>query len=74
MEGLARGFLNCRFDYSPKAIKLCVDGKLKKPMFRNVPDEPMYLFANAWHPNWLPGKTSKKNKAVRVEWTRHIQR
>lgn len=69
-----RGFHNYRFDYSPRAIKFYVDGKLKKRMFRNVPDEPMHLLTNAWYPDWLSGKTFNKTKGVRVEWIRHIQR
>lgn len=68
-----RGFHNYRFDYSPRAIKFYVDGKLKKRMFRNVPDEPMHLLTNAWYPDWLSGKTFNKTKGVRVEWIRHIQ-
>lgn len=69
-----RGFHNYRFDYSPRYIKFYVDGKLKKRMFRNVPDEPMYLLTNAWYPEWLSGKTFSKTKGVRIEWIRHIRR
>jgi beta-glucanase (GH16 family) len=69
-----RGFHNYRFDHSPRAIKFYVDGKLRKRIFRNVPNERMYLLTNAWYPRWLPGHTFNKTKGVRIEWIRHIQR
>lgn len=69
-----RGFHNYRFDYTPRAIKFYVDGRLMKRITRNVPDEAMRLYTNAWYPAWLSGRTFKKTKGVRIEWIRHVAR
>lgn len=69
-----KGFHDYRFDHGPKHVDFYVDGRRMHRISGNSPDDPMRLYVNAWYPNWLAGKQSGKNKLVRVDWIRHIQR
>lgn len=64
-------FHEYRFDFYPGRAEFYVDGELMHSFTEGLPQDPMYLYVNAWFPTWLAGERPEKDSYVYVDWIRH---
>lgn len=68
-----KGFHEYRFDYSQTSLSFYADGQLMKEWNDGLPSDGMRIYANAWYPNWLEGRKSRKDRTVLIDNIQHTQ-
>lgn len=64
-------FHDYRFDFYPGRAEFYVDGELMHSFDKDLPQDPMNLYLNAWFPTWLSGDKPDKDSYTYVEWIQH---